>query len=431
MERNWLVGRRTRRLVVVVALAGMLLPAIARAANDPSSPACFWHLKLNGKHGINAGWPDNNATYWYAHYTATPGSRIALRGEYPAARFFVIDVYDQKANPYTPELRDATLQPDLGSKNPFTTPSSRGTHRYSAFIEFGPAPTVRAPNTIYAGTTVDGTQPNVAGLLTLRVYLPNDPTSDAGGVALPSAALELPGADSVPLGACPVPDDVSVQPALSDAIQDLGYPAGAPAVAPFPLANNPPQWTANTNPNADWLARDTLGLPDDTPRSGVGLLTSPNMSYISTRISRAHGEVFVMRAKAPTSPNTRAGQWVGTPTQVRYWSVCEFSTMTGQTAACLSDHEIVRDAKGMYTVVISDPAHRPATAANWLPIGDPYDGWPNVRQYLPNPQFREGIGNLPPGADLGSAMGAYLPVSGYCSVAAFEVARAACISQPR
>ena len=151
------------------------------------------------------------------------------------------------------------------------------------------------------------------------------------------------------------------------------------------------------------------------------------MSYIATRISRNHGEVFVMRGKAPSSPNTRAGQWAGTPSQVRYWSICTFSTMTGQTSACFADHEVVRDPNGDYTVVISGPDYRPSNVANWLPIGDPYDGWPNLRQYLPDPRFREGIGNLGPGADLAAAMGAYFPVSGYCTKAAFEETGAGCL----
>jgi hypothetical protein len=133
----------------------------------------------------------------------------------------------------------------------------------------------------------------------------------------------------------------------------------------------------------------------------------------------------VFRAKAPTSPDTRAGQWVGTPLQVRYWSVCEFSTMTGQTVACLSDHDIARDPDGWFTMVISDPADRPTNAPNWLPVGDPYDGWPTLRQFLPNPNFKEAIQNITPGADLQTAMGDYFPRSGYCTTATFEQGGAA------
>jgi hypothetical protein len=94
--------------------------------------------------------------------------------------------------------------------------------------------------------------------------------------------------------------------------------------------------------------------------------------------------------------------------------------MTGQTVACLADHQIMRDPDGYFTVVISDPAHRPHNAPNWLPVGDPYDGWPSVRQFLPSPTFREAIENIKPGADLQTAMAAYYPVSGYCSTATFE-----------
>ena len=410
----WVAGLLAATLLVF----GIALPSGA----GPTAPAvgCSWTLKLNGMHGVNAGWPDNAATYWYSQYVTVPGARLVIHGEYAHARFFTLDVYDAKANPYVPDFYDAGLQPDPGSRNPYTRRGVHGPQYWTAHVDFGSAPAHPAANTIYAGTLADGSGPNPGGLMTLRVYLPNDPKSDEGGVPLPSMSLELPNGTTQPLRACTVPETVPVQPALQQAIGNLGWPDPAPAVVPFPLAKNPPAWTATENPNADNLISSTVPLPATPPHTGVGLLTTPNNSYIATRISRRYGEVFVLRAKAPTSPDTRAGQWVGTPLQLRYWSVCEFSTMTGQTAACLSDHEITRDADGNFTVVISDPAHRPTNAPNWLPVGDPYDGWPNVRQFLPNPGFPEAIGNLTPGADLATAMGPYFPQSGYCSTKTFE-----------
>jgi hypothetical protein len=406
-------------LASAVAVFSLLGLAPVRAAAPVPAAACSWTLKLNGTHGLNAGWPDNASSYWYSQYATIPGARLVIHGQYPAARFFTLDVYDAKANPYAPNFSDATLEPDPGSSNPYTTPGVTGPQYWTAFVDFGPAPSTPAPNTIYTATMIDGS-PNPGGLMTLRVYLPTDPTSDTGGVPLPSMSLELPGGMTVPLQSCPTPDSLAVEPALLQTIAQLGWPDQLPATAPFPLAKNPPAWQASTNPNVDYLAASTLGLPPDTPKTGLGLLTTPNNSYIGTRISREYGPLFVLRAKAPASPDTRAGQWVGAPQQVRYWSVCEFSTTTGQTVACLADHDIALDGDGFFTVVISDPTHRPANAPNWLPVGGVYEGWPTVRQFLPDPTFAEAIQNLPAGADLQNAMGAYYPIAGYCSRATFE-----------
>jgi hypothetical protein len=414
-RRAWAAGVMSSAM----AIAGLV--GLSPAHSMPSSPSvgCSWTLKLNGMHGLNAGWPDNASSYWYSQYATIPGARVVIHGQYPAARFFTIDVYDAKANPDVPDFLDATLQPDPGSRNPYTTPGVKGPQFYTAYVVFGPAPANPAPNTIYVADTVDGS-PNPGGLMTLRVYLPDDPTSDTGGVALPSMALQLPGGAVVPLQPCPTPDQLAIEPALRQAITQLGWPDQLPAATPFPLAKNPPVWTATTNPDLDNLLGSTAPLPPGTPKTGVGLLTTPNNSYIATRISRQYGQVFVLHAKAPTSPDTQAGQWVGTPLQLRYWSVCEFSTTSGQTVACLADHQIVRDPDGYFTVVISDPADRPANAPNWLPVGGLYEGWPTLRQFLPDPTFKQAIENIAPGADLPTAMGVYYPVSGYCSTATFE-----------
>lgn len=418
------LGRRPWRRGTAVGVASALVVAwlalgpSARSLASAPPAGCSWTLKLNGNHGLNAGWPDNAASYWYAQYATIPGARLVIHGHYPAARFFTIDVYDAKANPYVPNFLDATLRPDPGNVNPFTTPGVSGPQSYTAYVDFGEAPPTPAPNTIYTGRTIDGS-PNPGGLLTLRVYLPDDPASDTGGVPLPSMVLELPGGVHQPLRSCPAPQRLATQPVLLQAVSGLGWPDPIPAAAPFPPAQNPPTWQATTNPSVDYLVGANAPQAP-APRTGLGLLTTPNNSYIATRISRQHGEIMVLRAKAPTSPDTEAGQWVGTPSQLRYWSVCEFSMTSGQTVACLADHQIRRDLDGTFTVVISDPAHRPANAPNWLPIGGAYEGWPTLRQFLSDPTFTEAIEHIAPGADVRASMGPYYPISGYCATATFE-----------
>lgn len=411
-----------RGLRAIVPLCAMLAAgmAVRAPAQESGAVPCSWHLSLNGAQGLNVGWPDNNATYWYAHYVAIPGTRLVFRGIYPRARFFTIDVYDSKANPYVPGFWDSGLAADRGQRNPFTVKGAKRDARYTAFVEFAPRTHSPAANTIYAGSTVDGSALNAGGLITLRLYLPDDPKSLGGGVPLPEMGIEYAPGQRMWLKPCPVGGSVPVQPAVLQVIRSLGYPEGAPAAAPFPPAADPPVWTAQTNPNVD----TTAPLPVKT---GIGLLTTPYNSYLATRISREHGEIFVMRAKSPATPNTRAGQWVGTAAHLRYWSVCEFSTTTGQTAGCIADHEFHLDGSGYYTLVISTPAHRPKNARDWLPLGGSYEGWPTYRQFLPSSRFRQAIQNVDVRRDLRIQMGPFFPKSGYCSKANFERRGFACL----
>ena len=364
-------------------------------------------------------------------YAAIAGARLVIHGEYAHSRFFVIDVYDSKGNPYTPDFLDASLEPDPGSVNPFTTEGVSGPQYYTAYVEFAPMPAVPANNTIYAATMTDGSTPNAGGLIALRVYLPDNPIDYSGGVPLPQVSIELADGTTIPLRECDVVKENPFQPDITELLTDAAYPSAAPAVIPFPLAKNPPAWQTSTNPNLDETIGSSLPGGDPLPPTGVGLLTAPANSYMNTRISRQYGEIFVMRAKAPTSPDTRAGQWVGAPSQVRYWSVCINSTLGAtQTVACLADHEFALDSDGDFTLVVSDPDHRPANAPNWLPLGDVYDGWIYMRQFLAAPDFQQAIANIPPGETAEESMGSYFPVSAYCSAAVFETSGAAgCLPQ--
>jgi hypothetical protein len=191
-------------------------------------------------------------------------------------------------------------------------------------------------------------------------------------------------------------------------------------VVPFPPAKDPAVWQAATSPDLDETVGATSPIGDPLPPSGIGLLTAPANAYLNTRVSRQYGQVFVMRAEAPTSPDTPQ-QWVGTPSQVRYWSVCINSTLGAtQTVACLHDHQLQLDGDGRYTIAISTAADRPAHAANWLPLGDVYDGWIYMRQFLASRSFGQSISSVGPQQDPARVMGPYFPSSGYCSTATYE-----------
>lgn len=124
------------RLFVCAAVAAALVLGATNSQADESAPGigCGWSLKLSPEKGLNVGWPDNRATYWYANYVAIPGTRLVIRGSYSRARFFVIDVYDSKLNPVPPGFLDRFLIPDPGSVNPFTTEGVEGDQDYTSYV---------------------------------------------------------------------------------------------------------------------------------------------------------------------------------------------------------------------------------------------------------------------------------------------------------
>ncbi|HZU78328.1 MAG TPA: hypothetical protein VE991_00320 [Acidimicrobiales bacterium] len=408
-----------------VAGWGVSNVGLASTRLGPALPAvgCSWTPPDQPTNGVNWGWTDTNDTGYTASYTVVPGGRLVIHGNYAQARFFVMDVYDAKGNAYVPDFLDAHLAPDPGSENPFTTPGvvDPAAQSYTAYVSFTPRPATPAPNTVYAATTADGTAPNPGGLIAYRVYLPDTPGAYSGGVPLPALSYELPGGAVVPLASCGGDVHDPAQPVITQAMTNAGWPAQVPAVVPFPPAKDPADWQAASNPGLDATVAGNSPIGDPLPPSGIGLLTAPANSYLSTRISRQFGQVFVFRAAPPTSPDTRAGQWVGTPSQVRYWSVCINSTLVAtQTVACLADHEISLDPDGTFTVTVSSGPDRPAGAGNWLPIGDVYEGWIYIRQFLASPGFGQSISSVGPGQDPATVMGPYFPRSAYCSTALYD-----------
>src|SRR4029453_18992180 len=106
---------------------------------------------------VNVAYPDQAAIYWIGHYQAAPGTHIRITGTYPHARYMSFNVYDNAQRPLD-ALADVEIGPDPGSANPFPAGADRpsAARAYTAFIDFGPIPPRRAPNTLYTGTGQGG-----------------------------------------------------------------------------------------------------------------------------------------------------------------------------------------------------------------------------------------------------------------------------------
>jgi hypothetical protein len=133
----------------------------------------------------------------------------------------------------------------------------------------------------------------------------------------------------------------------------------------------------------------------------------------------------VIRAKAPSFPNTTKGQWPSARDQLRYWSICQNSDST-RVNACSADYQSAIDRKGYFVFVVSDPAERPtnATARNgvtWIPWGAAdANGLLIYRNMAPAPSFRQAIQTIQKGDDPQKVMGVYYPEAHYCTKQTFE-----------
>ncbi len=153
-----------------------------------------------------------------------------------------------------------------------------------------------------------------------------------------------------------------------------------------------------------------------------------------------HGEVLVVRAKAPTTPTGPGPHpWPGTGTDLRYWSLCidlypqpkpvVVNHLAGEKVdfGCRYDSEVALDRTGYYTFVVGTEAERPTIdhvpGATFLPFSLAYPGQSymlNLRNMLPAPGFNEAVQDVPEDANPSSAarvMGPYYPREAFCPLA--------------
>lgn len=412
-------------MVAAALAAGLVAGALAPSATAGGEPVgCSWPLTL--RH-INLAYPDDSADYWMTHFGAVPGSRLVIKGRFPAARYFSFHAYDEAQRPVA-SISDHEIVPDQGA-NPFQRPSKKG-GRYTVHVVFEPKPKDPEPNTVYAGEMADGS-PNPAGFVIYRIYIPDNAKQTTGGVPLPDVTVETAGgAVSQPLGQCE-----ALPPAAGGEVDRLARESNYTYVGPnrthVPGTHETPLWKRFYGTDREF--RDWCPDPrcqDTGPKMRSGFLANEQISYLYTRISHEYGEVVVIKAKAPTFPDTRNGDDVSRSRQVRYWSFCQNNDATQRVVACSPDHQTVVDDDGYATFVISDPEDRPKTATrangvNYLEWGGLYyTGIVIYRHMLPAGSFDEAIQNIPEGTPPPKVMKDYMPVAAYCDAETFDRAGA-------
>jgi hypothetical protein len=405
MTAQW---RSRSRFVGVAALPLALLTfAAGPAAASPTASLgdCGWPAKADPEK-VNIAYPDEGAQYWIAPFTAAPGTGMTIRGHFPKARYMSLHVYEGSVP--VDALADVDITPEQGT-NPFLPGASRKLGgSYSLRVVPGPRPADAAPNTLYA-PGLNG-EPNPAGVIIYRIYLPEG--NQQGGVPLPEISFSAGGSGP------------SLSPPVSCELAPVGNTGVNDRVRE---SSTPGDLSAGSKPSTrKWrLSRSTPASHQVGPltaTTGNPFFANFHNEYLSLFVPKTEGEVVAFKAKAPTFPNTRGAPRMGTG-ELRYWSICTNDQPTTRYVACRADEQIRLDRKDYFTVVVSDPAHRPRSLRrtdNWIPAG-PYPGIQLIlRHMLPTPDFAGAMQRVEDASDPASSMGEYYPNTRACSTAAFE-----------
>ncbi|TJY62890.1 hypothetical protein E4T66_03995 [Sinimarinibacterium sp. CAU 1509] len=409
-------------------------PAVTAAAADGG---CSW-LVVSNPDLINVAFPDESATYWVAMFPALPGTRVRIDGQYPDARYFSFNVYDPALRPVD-AITDYQLVPRVAGSNPYVTAGAAAGGAYVATVQFGDPPAERPANALYTNRIALPVLPAIPNLqitVIYRVYLGEGDA--AGGVPLPQLVLENADGSVAPLrlSLCdPLPPD-GLPSVLNRAIREASYPSLLDPV-PYPLAPDEPRVIRfyGLPETLRVLASNAVGF--DLPLqsitaadTGGGFLSNIDNAYVTAMASREHGDLYMVRARAPRYARDPVEAPLGSA-QLRYWSICTNEFVSQRFVGCLADAQVATDDQGYFTLVVSDPDERPDNAVpqngmDWLPWGGAYpDSVLIYRHMLPSPHFAEAIQNVPYGTPVEDVMGEYAPKVRYCDRATIEAASTA------
>ncbi len=335
-----------------------------------------------------------------------PGGKAMLSGEFPYARYFALHPSDIDTNTY-PSLLDEDLEPDAGSENPFRGPVSEGSgRRFTATITFEPAPddeSARPANTCYAATTRLG-KPNQAVFLIYRTT-----GSELGALPPNNAGVALPSITVFDAQGSEVVRHEEVEPyakGVTPPLETTHFPS-------FPVPDHRGLCWPET-----FVTKSNWGL-------GYDLLASDDILYLVSPYTDRLGDVFVVRGKAFTTPDTPREPVYTPGRDIRGWTVTTYNFWAGVCNSALVDHEIPLDEDGFYTLVVSTAAARPSNATadhgvTWLDWGPYMDGQFTFRMLVRrNPKLRALAEAIDSGvADPG--IEPYVPRAAHCTRAEFE-----------
>ncbi|WP_197076270.1 hypothetical protein [Grimontia sp. AD028] len=442
---------RSKKMATSLSLLMMLSGLIASQASAtegfeslPGERSClFRYGPVSADPYINVAYPDAAVKYWGAAFSIPKGAKMHLEGEFPYSRYMSLISYDEGGRPVQ-SLPDYAIKPLEGSDNPYRVGNSRDNEQRSYYVKVRDA----KPSEDYTGALVrDGFESDVIHapsyangqqVLIYRIYAQDQNTGETAGSPLPTPVVTL--ADGKELRGQDACDALNAKQMLRANFSALGIP-----VAQYiELADQPdkPLGFPATNP-AKWhiqLDRKSLlgiftgDIDPNSRRSEGGFYPNLDNNYIRTVVNRKLGPVFVLRAKAPTTPKTFNGDKTMGTGDLRYWSVCSNKGFANtRVNDCLYDEHIPVDQNGYFTVVVSRESDRPRNAfpecgIGWIPMADDGDGVfdedasiVQIRHMLAKPEFRQAIQNIYQDKDIPSVMGEYFPKTFYTTTSKFEL----------
>jgi hypothetical protein len=378
---------------------------------DTSAANYFLNLFNHGGLAFPAGTPG---------FVDVPlGGSVELRGEYPKARYFAFHPNDVATNNFN-TLRDVDLDPDPGSRNPWreeTAPDEINT--FTAVFDFTlNPPATPAPNTTYVGVLALGGGTPESGVGTPAIPNPlvfnllRNYGSFLGALPPNFTGVELPA--------------MTVFDAEGNVVQEFEscdpYPEG------FAIPQDStkfPSWPiADHRTTGDLAGKVTFNWQFGSP---VDILTNADVFYTSTGFTKRLGNVFIQRGRKPVSSLPNANPRIDPDAEVRLFTACSYNFWNGVANDCKSEEDIVVDADGFYTLVVSEASDRPRNATKkrgytWLNWGPFIDGQISLRNLMVDDRLWEDVseaiqtGTVPAGLDPD-----FVPRGAHCPRSAFEL----------
>ena len=431
-----------------------LLPILVSAQTLTKDPIpgprnCFWlRGPVSADPYINVAYPDANTMYWAAVFTMPPGARLHLVGRFPHARYMSLVSYDAAGVPVE-SVADYLIQPDAGAVNPFLPGAKRDAAQRGYRLEIvDAAPPANQPVGMnLVGTTRDrlhmpryGAAPGQQ-LIIYRIYANDSGRDETGGAGLPEAVLTL--ADGKELrGAAACQAMRTRQPLQLDpaamAVPMEKYTQlldAAKKVSPTFPATTVPTFYQQLDRDALYGIYEGRAPKADARKSEGGFYPNLDNQYIRTILNRKLGKVFMLRAKAPTTPRTFQGNAAMGEGELRYWSWCSNQGFANtRVNACAYDEQIPTGPDGYYTLVVSRKEDRPRNAraecgVAWLPMADDGDGAVDadvtvlqLRHMLGTGNFKHAVQGIQAADSMSKDMGDYYPRGRYMSTSQFETA---------
>jgi hypothetical protein len=418
----------------------------------PGPRTCFWRYgPASGDPYLNIAYPDAATFYWGAVFSIPQGAKLRLEGKFPHARYMSLISYDFRGAPLD-AVADYLFKPLPGSSNPFIDGANRSSTQrsYSIDVVSEARPSPMRWGVHLKGETRDRihTPPqadNPQQQLQYRIYAVDKGTDETANAGLPVPVLTLPdGRELRGQEACtalrsgqPLQADLAALALPREQLQKL-LEESKKKFGPNGPATNPPTWSKTSQETSRFaLYTGDFSVEPDVRRRDGSFYANLDNQYVRAFISRKFGEVWVMRAKAPTTPKTYQGdaKWSDAG-DLRYWSWCSNQGFgTARVNACVFDEQVPVDAQGFYTLVMSRASERPRNAiaacgVAWLPMADVGDGTGEtdlsillMRQMLGAGEFKHALHGILKQEDIQTGMGPYFPRGRYMSVAAFETAR--------